>query len=109
MASMPFFVPQNVKRAVRRATDVDPDKRFQNASDFMNQLNALTTRVVDWRFVDETVVAVSKDSRYRLRRKDSQFVVEQDKGSGWRKLPNLQPSSLTSQLKVIASRALPTH
>jgi serine/threonine protein kinase len=32
-----------------RATNPDPDQRFQSASDFMNKLNSIASKVVDWR------------------------------------------------------------
>ncbi len=109
ITSLPFVVPQNIKRIVRRATNADPDERFQNASDFMNQLNALTNRVIDWRYDNGTPIAESGSFRYRIVRSGSQFLVEQNKGNGWRKIPGLKPDSRAKQLKAIATRALPNH
>ena len=109
LSSLPFYVPQNVKRAVRRAISVDPDDRYQNASDFMNQLNALANRVVDWRYDTGSPIAVSGNTRFRISGKGPQYIIEQDKGSGWRKVPGTQPNTKAKQLKEIASRALARH
>lgn len=45
-------IPQQLRRAIRKALMVDPDERFQSASDFINALSGIETNL-DWQFTEE--------------------------------------------------------
>ena len=104
IASLPYFVPTQVKTLIKRATHPDPSKRFQSASDFMNKLNSLVSRVVDWQYDGAEPVAYGKAVRFRIRESDRHRIVEQDKGKGWRRIPNLDPGTTQAMLKVVQAK-----
>jgi serine/threonine protein kinase len=102
--SLPAFVPTQVKTVIKRAVNVDPDKRFQSASDFMNKLNSLTNKVVDWRYENSAAVAISNGTKFRVSQDGTNFVAEQDKGKGWRRIPRVEPSTKNKMIKEIETR-----
>jgi serine/threonine protein kinase len=102
--SLPFFVPPTVKSLLRKAANPEPAKRFQSASDFMNAVNQLSNRVVDWQYDGNEVIAQGKEKRYRVEKAGRLFVVEQNSGKGWRKVPGCESASLSHQLNFISDK-----
>ena len=105
-SSLPAFVPLSVRKVIKRAVSVNPNDRFQNASDFMNNLNSLSNVIVDWQFEDGVPVAFCNGGKFRVRRIGTSFAAEQDKGKGWRRIPNLPNGTLTNMIKEIDARCL---
>ena len=104
LRSLPAFVPLQVKTVLKRAVNVNPDKRFQNACDFMNKLNSLTNKIIDWQFENGEPVAFGKSSKFRVRRLGITYIAEQDKGKGWRRLPGVQEGTIGQLIKEIDTR-----
>ena len=102
--SLPAFVPLQVKTVLKRAVSVNPDKRFQNACDFMNKLNSLTNKIVDWQYENGLPVAFGKDSKFRVRSVDSAFIAEQDKGKGWRRIPGVPNGTIAKMIREVDAR-----
>jgi hypothetical protein len=110
LQTLPFFVPQNVKQVIRKATTVEPSARYNNASAFMNALTRLAYRVIDWRYDEEkSLVAIHGTTRYRVKCDNRRYSAEQNKGRGWRRIPGTKTGTLKEQLKIIARRALRKH
>jgi len=107
LKSLPFFVPRNVKQVIRKATAVDPSDRYNTASEFMSALTTLTHRVTDWQYEEAEPMAVDGRTRYRTVKTEMLYIVEQNKGNGWRKIPGINPGALKEQLKLIEIRVLP--
>ncbi len=106
LKTLPFFTPPSVRALIVRATSVDPADRFQTASDFMNKLNSVWSKAADWRFEDKTPVAVGDGVRFRVRLVGSKYVTEQDRGSGWRRIPKAGEGTLPQQVRLIEKRCL---
>lgn len=104
--TLPFFTPSSVKAAIRRATSVDPADRFQTASDFMSKLNSLWSKLVDWRYDGRTPIAHCDGTQYRVVSVGSKFVVEQNRGNGWRKVPKADAGTLKQQVRFLEKRCL---
>lgn len=105
LSTLPYFVSTRVKTAIRRATNVNPNQRFQTASDFMNALNTLASKTVDWRFEDDETVAHVDSTIYRVKPKGDSFVTEQNKGKGWRKSSGVNPGTQKQQVRFIEKRS----
>lgn len=106
LKSLPFFVPTSVKTLIKRATNPNPDLRFQSASDFMNKLNTLAGKVVDWQYNGSEPIALYNGTTFRIRKFNGRFIAEQDKGKGWRRIPRLEPGTLRDMTKEIKTRCL---
>ena len=105
LESLPFFVPAGVRRVLATATAVDPSRRYENASSFINAINTNIPRIVDWRWDQDKPIAVKGGTRFRLSEEGGFFRVEQDKGNGWRGVPGSGRESLKTQLRVIEKKA----
>jgi len=106
LKSLPFFVPQSARRIISRATALQPSHRFATASEFMNALSTIVLRVVDWRFEDAYPIAHGNGCRLRIERIGTEYVVQQDRGSGWRRLSGSVPGSLAGAVKVVGDHIL---
>jgi serine/threonine protein kinase len=104
LESLPFFVPTTVKSLIRKAANPEPSRRFQSASDFMNAINRLSNSVVDWQYDGNEIVAQAKGRRYRVQKTGGLFVVEQNSGKGWRRVPGCEARSLSQQLNFISDK-----
>lgn len=105
LQSLPFFVPAGVRKVLTKATAVDPSDRYDNASAFINAVNTLAPRIVDWQWHQDTPIAVVGGARLRVCPDGELFRVEQDKGNGWRSAPGSGRASLKKQLVFIEDKA----
>ena len=107
LKTLPFFTPSSVKALILRATSVDPADRFKTASDFMNKLNTVWSKAADWRYEGKSPVAYGSGVRFRVAPVGSKkYVAEQDRGSGWRRIPKAVEGTLSQQLRLIEKRCL---
>lgn len=101
--SLPEFVPLVVRSIVKKATALDPEERYQSASEFMNALNNAIGRVADWRFVDGEHIAIGPSAKYRLRpgNTHNHFIIQKDRNNGWRKVSGIPEDTKSRQLRRI--------
>lgn len=106
LSSLPYFVPRSSRSIIRKATATDPVQRYQSAGDIVSAVHAAWNNSIDWEYEDGGPVARSHRGRYRLLPSDTrgQFVLHQDLGSGWRKLPGSGVGNLEAQLRVLEQR-----
>lgn len=107
LSSLPFFVPPSARSIIRKATALDPTKRYQSAGDMVSTLHAAWNKSIDWEYENREPVARSNRGRFRLILSATRglYLVQQDLGSGWRKLPGSAVGRLSAQLRVLEDRA----
>lgn len=107
MSSLPFFVPARAKRIIARATSPDPRRRYQQASDMLNDLHKCRERSLDWNYDGDSPIVSNGSERLRLvSLAGGQCSIELDRGSGWRRLPRSVPATKAKQIRVLAERCL---
>jgi serine/threonine protein kinase len=106
LSSLPYFVPRSSRSIIRKATTTDPAQRYQSAGDMVSAVHAAWNNSIDWGYEGGEPVAQSNRGRYRLYPSDTrgQFLVQQDLGNGWRKLPGSGLVSLAAQLRMLEER-----
>lgn len=95
--SLPDYVPDLLKRVIRKACHLDKNNRFPTAADFLATLNNIRRRVFDWRIEDGILTLRDGNRTYRIVQLAGQFHVEKQVVAGWRR-----QHDLTAQRRVDA-------
>ncbi len=83
--SLQDYVPDALKRVIRKACHLDKDNRYPTAADFLATINNIRRRVFDWR-VDDGILTLRDCNRtYRIVPFRNQFHVEKQVAAGWRR------------------------
>lgn len=108
MQSLPHFVPNKIRRLIKKATAPQPAKRFPEASDFLAALHDIRPKVLDWRFEKGHPYVADGRDKLRLRPdgNPSLFTIELNRGKGWRRLPGCKPATVSEQIRIIEERCL---
>lgn len=83
--SLPDYVPNSLKRVIRKACHLNKDRRYPTAADFLATLNNLRRGVFDWRIGDSILTLQDGNRTYRIVPFSGQFHVEKQIGAGWRR------------------------
>lgn len=101
--SLPPWVPEKLKRIIRKATHVDPSKRFSTASAFHVQLNNIRSETLDWAIESGMPILRGKTS-FRIVEENGNFHVQKNRnGSSWRKDNSFIGGSLAELVEEISS------
>jgi serine/threonine protein kinase len=87
--SLPDYVPDTLKRVIRKACHLDKDSRYPTAADFLATLNNIRSRIFDWRIGDGVLTLSDRNRRYRIVSSGGHFHVEKQVASGWRRQRDL--------------------
>jgi len=103
LSSLPYFVPRVSRSIIRKATAANPAQRYQSAGDMVSAIHVAWNKSIDWEYEDDRPVARSQRGRYRLCPSETQgqYLVQQNLGSGWRKLPGSKVGRLAAQLRTL--------
>ena len=83
MSTLPVWVPDSLKKVIKKATNVQPDKRFPNASAFMARLHQLRPDIRNWRIVDG-YPTLPADVEFRIVEIDGIYKVQKNCTGNWR-------------------------
>ena len=105
LPSLPPWVPENLRRTIRKATNLTPEKRFPSASAFHIHLNNLQPAIPDWS-VEEGCPTFRAATAYRVVDSDKGIIVYKRKGTGqWRKDNSIVPRTLQEAIDAINEKA----
>jgi len=84
-ASLPNWIPDSLKRIIRKATHVDIDKRYQSACEFQVALSNVRASIYNWQIIGGWLL-LEADPSYRINMNpfDGQ-VYKSRNGQVWRK------------------------
>jgi len=85
--SLPFFICKKLKSIIRKATNVDLGKRYQNTAEFMRDIHEFMSTSVNWRMDPEGVVAFKRNTfAFRIIQggKKNISLVQKKCGKVWR-------------------------
>ena len=93
--TLPPWVCVPLCRTISKACNYQPAKRYQSCSEFLAQLNSIRNQIHDW-IIEDGCPLRQGACRYRILfdRKKSQYFLQKDKGSGWRKDNSFQGQGL---------------
>jgi serine/threonine protein kinase len=102
--SLPPWVPEQIKKVVRRATNSNLEKRYHNATDFRAELHKIRPYVLDWSICDGSPTLKSKTS-YRIDVNDKSLKVLKRKKGNWQNVNSIKSNSLAEVVREIESKA----
>ena len=105
MASLPPWVPGKLKRTIRKAVHIDPNKRYPSASAFHVHLNNIRSDVPDWALEDGMPVLRAATSFRVCNEASEPYVQKSRNGSRWRKDNSFQGTSVADLVTEISARA----
>jgi serine/threonine protein kinase len=100
-ASMPPWVPEELKKIIKKACHLDPTKRFQTASSFMAKLHAVRPKVLDWKVVDGHPQLCSGNVSFRIVGDAEQCRVQKKRGENWRNDNSFGDGSMPTLVSAI--------
>lgn len=102
--TLPNWVPDNLKRIVKKSCHIDESKRFTTASAFMAKLHDIRLSVLDWRIEDGLPILVGGTS-YRII-EDGVFRVQKRNGANWRNDNTFIGVTVDTLVQEISTRVL---
>ena len=99
--SLPDYVPDTLKRIIRKACHTDMNERYPTAADFLATLNNIRRRLFDWR-IENDVLNLSYGKRtFRIVPFGDQFRVEKQVAAAWRCQHNLTSGTRTEAISGV--------
>ena len=107
--SLPPWVPKQILTVIRKACRPDPADRYNDPTEFFNDLYRLQKYALDWKFEDTAAVLEYNSVKYRINnaRGRGRLGVEKDCGKGWRNIYSIHASSLSkliAKISLLATR-----
>jgi eukaryotic-like serine/threonine-protein kinase len=103
-SSLPIWVPSILKRAISKATRVDPTQRFESESAFMAKLHSLKSCVPNWCILDGHITIEGNTSFRICESKEELYIVQKRKKADWRRDNSFPANDLGSQISAIENR-----
>lgn len=101
-ATLPAWVCVPLRRAVSKACNIDPAKRFQSCSEFLAHINTIRNQIKNWYLVNGCLTLEGAPS-YRVcfdERNDNYFV-QKNGGAGWRRDNSFGGGQFSEQIERI--------
>lgn len=102
-ATLPPWVPRQVRRIISKACHVDAKQRFQTSSAFMEKLHKVRSEMPDWRIIDGSPTLLANPS-YRIIKVTNGYIVHKNAGGGWRTDRTISGDSLKELVESIAKK-----
>ena len=104
-SKLPPWVPEVLKRTVRKATHIDPERRFRSISAFHAHLNNNRSRVPDWRITDGDPHLRSQPQFKVCEENGEYFAVKSRTGEQWRHDNSFNGNNIYELVQEISARA----
>jgi serine/threonine protein kinase len=104
LKTLPPWVSEKMKRVIRRAINLDPSKRYKNATEFKADLHKIRPTILDWSICDGNPQLTS-DTSYRITAKDGIFSVQKKKNGDWRNDKTVHGTSINELVQQIEAKA----
>ena len=83
MSSLPLWVPDSLKKIIKKATGIEQERRFPTASAFMARLYQLKPSIPNWRIVDGFPTLIA-DNKLRIVENNGVHKVQKNCTGIWR-------------------------
>ena len=91
MNTLPGWVDGASRRAMKRMTHPDPNRRLSTIADVAAELTAMRTRIPNWRWHNNIPTITLQAGTIELRPSDDpdEFIAYKDSGNGFRRMPRI--------------------
>lgn len=104
ISTLPDWVPNKLKTVIRKAANVNLQKRFQSASAFRVCLNNMRGSVPNWSLVNGAIY-FSGTTEYRISGQEKSLVIQKRRQGGrWRRDNSFQVDSIRNAIHAINER-----
>jgi serine/threonine protein kinase len=104
ISSLPSWVPENLRRTIRRATHPNPAKRYASASAFHTHLNNIKSDIPDWSVIGGQPI-LSGTTSFRVCNDNGNFYVQKSKNGGdWRRDNSYTGDSISELVEKIEGK-----
>ncbi|MDP2505829.1 serine/threonine-protein kinase [Oceanobacter sp. 3_MG-2023] len=103
LKTLPPWVPESVKRIIRKSTNVNPGKRYKNATEFKADLHKIRPTVLDWEICGGVTMLNAKTS-YRIEFTEKGIQVLKRKTGTWQKDNTIKSDDLSKVVSEIEAR-----
>jgi len=84
ISSLPPWVPDNIRRVIKKACHKDPTKRFSTASDFKAKLHQIKPQVLDWSLIDGIPTLIKNGTTFIIVDENKTLKVKKKRTTDWR-------------------------
>lgn len=104
LSTLPPWVSDQVRRVIRKAVNLDPSKRYQNATEFKADLHKIRPITLDWSIVDGNPNLFGTTS-YRILSENGNYSVQKKKNGDWRNDNTIKGKSVKELVQQIEAKA----
>ncbi len=105
LKSLPPWVPDNLRRTIRKATNVSPGRRFRSASAFHVHLNNLKPTIPEW-LVEDGCPTLLAPTSYRVCQSDDGILIQKRRDLGqWRMDNSFNAVTIQEAIEQINEKA----
>ncbi|WP_320151121.1 serine/threonine-protein kinase [uncultured Tolumonas sp.] len=98
--SLPCWVPNTLIRVIKKATNLDPNKRYSDAASFQVDIHKSLPKVKDWHVSNDEIILNSTTS-YKIISTANGYKVLKKKSSDWREDHQIKTTDLQSIIDEI--------
>lgn len=104
--SLPPWVDGQISKIIRKAIHLDPARRFNSASEFLNRLRSVALKVPDWSVADGSPTLRARRTYRIVQATDTgDFIAEKKCTLAWRRLKNVPPGKLADIVSAVNAHA----
>ncbi len=105
LKSLPPWVPDNLRRTIRKATNVNPSSRFPTASAFHVHLNNLKPTIPDW-LLEGGCPTLRAPTSYKVCQSADGILIQKRRGLGqWRRDNSIDCVAIQGAIEQINAKA----
>lgn len=104
--SLPIWIEAAVIKLLKKATNLNPRKRYQTCSDMMVDITKLKKNVLDWCIIDNGYI-LNAETSYRIILEKNVYHVEKNKHSSWKRVNTIKESKDYEKLISEITKLLP--
>lgn len=96
MNTLPGWIDNASRKAIKRMTHHDPYKRLSTTADVAAELTMMRTRIPNWRWHNNIPTITLPNGTIELRPTDDPdiFIAYKDSGNGFRRIPRIDPGPI---------------
>ena len=102
--SLPPWIPEKIKRVVRKACKLKPYDRYRTASEFRLKLHDIRANIVSWELKDGVPTCQIGNKSFRIIMVQQTPTVEKKIAAGWRKATEFADGSTEELCRAIEAK-----
>lgn len=104
--SLPAWIPNSLRKVVRKATHMKMVKRYQSAGEFIAALNSCRNKVKDWRKRGENLLLEGRTSFRITPLYGELFSVQKRRTGDWKNIGSQQAISLNEAISFVEDQGI---